>query len=92
MCQIAAGIHGTSSAPPAAPSARGENAPGNPPSIAPSGGGIRGSRGRDVSIERRRGHAEAMSDLGHTDIGIGEHGRRDGNHAYATLAYKAAFF
>jgi hypothetical protein len=35
--------------------------------------GIRGSCGRDVPIERRRGHAEAVRDLGHADVGIGQH-------------------
>ena len=34
--------------------------------------GIRGSCGRDVPIERRRGHAEAVRDLGHADVGIGQ--------------------
>jgi hypothetical protein len=34
--------------------------------------GIRGSRGRDVPIERRRGHAEAVRDVRHADVGIGE--------------------
>jgi hypothetical protein len=35
--------------------------------------GIRGSRGRYVPIERRRRHAEAVRDLRHADVGIGEH-------------------
>jgi hypothetical protein len=30
------------------------------------------SCGRDVAIERRRGHAEAVRDLGHADVGIGQ--------------------
>ena len=34
---------------------------------------MRGSRGRDVTIERCRRHAEAVCDLRHADIGIGEH-------------------
>ena len=34
--------------------------------------GIRGSCGRDVAIERRRGHAEAVRDLCHADVGIGQ--------------------
>src|SRR4029077_9459123 len=34
--------------------------------------GIRSSCGRDVAIERRRGHAEAVRDLGHADAGIGQ--------------------
>jgi hypothetical protein len=34
--------------------------------------GIRGSCGRNVAIERRRGHAEAVRDLGHADVGIGQ--------------------
>ena len=35
-------------------------------------GGIRSSRRGDVAIERRRGDAEAMCDLRHADIGIGQ--------------------
>jgi hypothetical protein len=36
--------------------------------------GIRGSRSRDVPIERRRGHAEAVRDLmRHAYVGIGEY-------------------
>jgi hypothetical protein len=35
--------------------------------------GIRGSCGGDVPIERRGGDAQAVRDLGHADIGIGEH-------------------
>jgi hypothetical protein len=35
--------------------------------------GIRGSRGGDVTIERRRRDAEAVRDLRHADVGIGEH-------------------
>ena len=34
--------------------------------------GICGSCGRDIAIERRRGHAEAVGDLGHADVGIGQ--------------------
>jgi hypothetical protein len=34
---------------------------------------IRGSRGRDVPIERRRGDAEAVRDLRHADVGISQH-------------------
>jgi len=34
---------------------------------------IRGSRGRDVPIERRRGYAEAVRNLGHADVGVGQH-------------------
>ena len=37
---------------------------------------IRGSRGRDVPIERRRRDAEAVRDLGDADVGIGEQGPR----------------
>jgi hypothetical protein len=33
---------------------------------------IRGSRGGDVPIERYRGYAEAVRDLGHADAGIGQ--------------------
>jgi hypothetical protein len=36
-------------------------------------GKIRASRGRDITIERRRGHPEAVRDLGHADVGIGQH-------------------
>jgi hypothetical protein len=46
--------------------------------------GIRGSCGREVPIERRRGHAEAVRDLGHADVGIGEHRTSD---ASASLAW-----
>jgi len=35
--------------------------------------GIRGPRGRHISIERRRRDAEAVRDLSHADVGIGEH-------------------
>jgi hypothetical protein len=35
--------------------------------------GIRGSRGGDVPVECRRRDAEAVRDLGHADVGIGEH-------------------
>jgi hypothetical protein len=35
--------------------------------------GIRGSCGRDVPIERRRGHAKAVRDLGHADVGVRQH-------------------
>ena len=34
---------------------------------------VRGSRGGDVTIERRRRDAEPLRDLSHTDVGIGEH-------------------
>jgi hypothetical protein len=37
---------------------------------------IRGSRGRDVPIERRRRDTEAVRDLGDADIGVGEQGPR----------------
>src|SRR5271170_29301 len=36
-------------------------------------GGIRGSRGGNIAIERRRRYAEAMRDLGNADVGIGQH-------------------
>ena len=35
--------------------------------------GIRGSRGGDVTIERRWRDAEAVRDLGHAVVGIGQH-------------------
>jgi hypothetical protein len=35
--------------------------------------GIRGPRGGHISIERRRRDAEAVRDLSHADVGIGEH-------------------
>src|ERR1700687_2990472 len=35
--------------------------------------GVRGSCGRDVPIEGRRRDAEAVRDLSHADVGIGEH-------------------
>ena len=35
--------------------------------------GIRGSRGGDVTIERRRRDAEPLRDLSYSDVGIGEH-------------------
>ena len=35
--------------------------------------GIRGSRGGDVTIERRRRDAEAVGDLRHADVGIRQH-------------------
>ena len=35
--------------------------------------GIRGSRGGDVTIERRRRDAEPLRDLSYSDLGIGEH-------------------
>jgi hypothetical protein len=38
--------------------------------------GVRGSRGGDVAIERRGRDAEAVRDLYHADIGVGEQGTR----------------
>ena len=35
--------------------------------------GIRGPRGGHISIQRRRRDAEAVCDLSHADVGIGEH-------------------
>ena len=35
--------------------------------------GIRGPRGGQISIQRRRRDAEAVCDLSHADVGIGEH-------------------
>jgi hypothetical protein len=35
--------------------------------------GIRGSRGGDVTIERRRRDTEPLRDLSYSDVGIGEH-------------------
>jgi hypothetical protein len=37
---------------------------------------IRGARGGDVTIKRRRRDAEAVRDLRHADIRIGEQGSR----------------
>jgi len=35
--------------------------------------GIRGARGGQISIQRRRRDAEPVCDLSHADVGIGEH-------------------
>jgi hypothetical protein len=35
--------------------------------------GIRGPRGGHISIQRRRRDAEAVCNLSHADVGIGEH-------------------
>ena len=45
--------------------------------VVSNSGSIRGSRGRDISIERRRRHTEAVRDLGNANIGIGKQCSRD---------------